>query len=181
GEPQIFHCNHYNRVLQLIIEDCHYIAREAILIRSAAEVSHRQLQGVFAEHPEWSVGECLQYAETLYRYCGFGDLALHEAFAATDAPLRIRERHSHYGAALRLNYGKRRWPGEFFDLGFAEGALKAAFGQEHDGHIDNNPDHPPLSMGGEYTDFVLRPVETSVLAVLSSAAPPSLPNQEAVP
>lgn len=26
-EPVVFHCNHYNRFLQLVVEDCHYIAK----------------------------------------------------------------------------------------------------------------------------------------------------------
>ena len=179
-EPVIFHCNHYNRFLQLIVEDCHYIDRESILINSAAEVSHRQLHQAFLEHPEWTVDTRLQYAETLYRYCGFGDLALHGVRQA-DNPIRIREQHSHYGAALRLNYGKRRWPGEFFDLGFAQGALKAALGQEYEGHIENPPDHPPLSFGGAYTDFVLQSSDDTAQAILPPATVPSLDWQSAVP
>lgn len=75
-EPVVFHCNHYNRFLQLVIEDCHYIDREPILVGSATEVSFRQLRTAFREHPEWSVANRLKYAESMYRFCGFGDLPL---------------------------------------------------------------------------------------------------------
>ncbi|MBN2680615.1 hypothetical protein HHS34_003030 [Acidithiobacillus montserratensis] len=30
-EPVVFHCNHYNRFLQLAIEDCHYHGRHHAL------------------------------------------------------------------------------------------------------------------------------------------------------
>ncbi|WP_031573943.1 hypothetical protein [Acidithiobacillus thiooxidans] len=113
-EPFVFHCNHYNRFLQLVIEDCHYIDREPILVKSATEVSFRQLQAAFREHPEWSMADRLQYAEDLYRFCGFGDLPLGTLPHSAEPELVLIENHSHYGAALRLNYGKRRWPGVAF-------------------------------------------------------------------
>ncbi len=45
-EPAVFHCNHYNRFLQLVVEDCHYIAQGPILQNSASEVAYRQLRGI---------------------------------------------------------------------------------------------------------------------------------------
>ena len=150
-EPVVFHCNHYNRFLQLVIEDCHYIDREPILVGSATEVSFRQLRAAFREHPEWSVANRLKYAESMYRFCGFGDLPLGALPHSGEPEFVLVENHSHYGAALRLNYGKRRWPGEHFDLGYAIGAISAIYGQSYGGKIDGDA----LSMGAETTRFHL--------------------------
>lgn len=154
-EPVIFHCNHYNRFLQLTVEDCHYIQRNPILACSAADVSRHQLQKAFADHPEWTVAERLQYAESIYRYCGFGDMALGVVDPNGGPELLVRERHSHYGSALRLNYGKRRWAGEFFDLGFAVGSMEAATGFPYAGNIADH-DPTPISLGGDETQILLR-------------------------
>ena len=76
GEPMVFHCNHYNRFLQLVVEDCHYIQHEPILQDSAAEIAHRQMSALFQEHPDWTTAQRLAAAGERYRYCGFGDLDL---------------------------------------------------------------------------------------------------------
>ena len=94
-EPVVFHCNHYNRFLQLVIEDCHYIQRDPILVQSAAEVSFRQLRSAFSEHPDWTPKERLHHAETLYRFCGFGDLPLGQLPEVPQPTFTLMERHSH--------------------------------------------------------------------------------------
>ena len=151
-EPVVFHCNHYNRFLQLAIEDCHYIDYRPILIDAATEVSFRQLQHVFRENPQWTIRERLAFAEANYRFCGFGDLPLSNLPDILEPEFTLVETHSHYGAALRLNYGKRRWPGEHFDLGYAIGALSAAYELPIMGHIGKTA----LSMGAETTHLHLR-------------------------
>ncbi|MFA7494984.1 MAG: hypothetical protein WCY67_01585 [Acidithiobacillus sp.] len=154
-EPVVFHCNHYNRFLQLAIEDCHYIQRDPILKQSAAEVSFRQLRTHFQQHPEWSVEQRLAYAESIYRFSGFGDMPL-ASFRLPENPetfFKIVEKHSHYGSALRLNYGQRRWAGEHFDLGFAIGALSAVYDRPFSGHIGNRAGDLALSRGDEQTEF----------------------------
>ncbi|XTI71701.1 hypothetical protein ACQAYK_08370 [Acidithiobacillus sp. AC3] len=155
GEPMVFHCNHYNRFLQLVVEDCHYIAHEPILQDSATEVIFRQLRGIFARHPEWGRKERTACAETLYRYCGFGDLALTHADQSKEEWVDVREAHSHYGSALRLNYGVRRSPGEYFDLGFAIGSLSAIQERPLQGAMQLSPE--PISKGGDATVFRIIP------------------------
>lgn len=177
GEPVVFHCNHYNRFLQLVVEDCHYIAQDPILRDSATEVVFRQMQGLFTRHPDWQMTERLGCAEALYRYCGFGDIQLSSGQEAADGAYLLREQHSHYGSALRLNYGTRRKPGEYFDLGFAIGALSAAHREALDGSIDTLH-APPISMGGSETRFsVVRrdengrfPLDTPALAQVALPA-----------
>lgn len=150
-EPVVFHCNHYNRFLQLVVEDCHYIDHHPILTDSAAEVSFRQLRQVFRENPAWSTAERLAFAESNYRFCGFGDLPLTSLSGHSESECTLVEKHSHYGAALRLNYGKRRWPGEHFDLGYAMGALSAVYDRPFAGKTSDTA----LSMGAETTEFQL--------------------------
>lgn len=155
NEPVIFHCNHYNRFLQLVVEDCHYIQRDPILKQSAAEVSFRQLQQHFKSCPDWSVEDRLAYAEAVYGFCGFGDLPL-ASFHLPENPenaFQIIEKNSHYGFALRLNYGKRRWAGEHFDLGFAIGALSAVYEAPFAGHLGNRLGDQSLSRGDEQTEL----------------------------
>ncbi|MCE5420317.1 MAG: hypothetical protein JJ713_05970 [Acidithiobacillus sp.] len=185
GEPMVFHCNHYNRFLQLVVEDCHYIQHEPILQDSAAEIAHRQMSALFRKHPDWTTAQRLAAASERYRYCGFGDLDLAPASGGlTPAPLRLSEQHSHYGCALRLNYGARRKPGEFFDLGFAVGAVAASLDTAIRGRIASRTGEEPISMGGTQSQFLLFPAEPPERFPLDTRqpAPAELPKgAEAVP
>jgi len=177
GEPVVFHCNHYNRFLQLVVEDCHYIAQIPILQDSASEVAYRQLRGMYNAHPEWQLAERIACAEELYRYCGFGDLDLGAAAQGMGQGVEIVERHSHYGSALRLNYGTRRKPGEYFDLGYAIGALAAVFAEPLQGSICTGSGYQPISLQGEQTIFQVAPRPTGESFPLATPAigEPSLP------
>jgi hypothetical protein len=191
GEPMVFHCNHYNRFLQLVVEDCHYIAQEPILQDSAAEIAYRQLHAIFSQHLHWSTAERLETAEALYRYCGFGDLDLQPASAGLgDTPASLTERHSHYGSALRLNYGKRRHPGEYFDLGYAIGAVAAATDAPVRGRVASREFDEAISMGGERTTLLLFrgegdnrfPLDTPTLSPAAlTAAAQQVPAREFAP
>lgn len=128
-QSMVFHCNHYNRTLQNTIEHCRHIDNKKILIHSAAEVTFLGLQNHFRKHPEMNRTERLEYAETLYSYCGFGLLPLRDSIkqAGGSSKFILSTNSSHYGRALALNFEKRRVAGEFFDLGFTIGALSAIF------------------------------------------------------
>ncbi len=161
GEPMVFHCNHYNRFLQLVVEDCHYIKREPILTQSAMDVARRQLTAHFINQPELSRAERLAYAQAVYQYCGFGNLPLAD-LPVSHHGYQLVESHSHYGQALRLNYGKRGWPGEFFDVGFAMGALAAVDNQAVTGKIFDDA----ISMGNTTTTLQLTPEQTPLSSSL---------------
>ncbi|MDE8347896.1 MAG: hypothetical protein POG74_00225 [Acidocella sp.] len=154
NEPVIFHCNHYNRVLQLVVEDCHYIKREPILINAAVEVSFRQMRAHFDANPGMNRAARLAYAEEFYRFCGFGNLPIAGIPPLPPEGVVIEEAFSHYGCALRLNYGKRRWAGDYFDLGFAVGVLAAVDGIAVTGQIDQAQS---ISMGAENSRFHVAP------------------------
>ena len=169
GESMVFHCNHYNRFLQLVIEDCHYIDFRKILIESAAEVAFRQLRSHFDENPECDRAKT---AEEIYRFCGFGNLPLESLPGEAPAEFLFSESSSHYGMALRLNYGKRSWPGEFFDLGFAIGACSAIYGIPYSGTMQGNA----ISLGGGNTGIrVFRDDCNAWLFDLPQVSMPELP------
>lgn len=179
GESMVFHCNHYNRFLQLVVEDCHYIDFQSILVGSAAEVAFRQLRQYFGLHPDLSVRERASAAASIYRFCGFGNLPLASLPDSPQDAFALVETSSHYGQALRLNYGKRSWPGEHFDLGFAIGASSAIYGIPYSGKLEGTT----LSLGGEGTKFYLQRSEKyRYLFDLPSASMPELPaGAEVVP
>lgn len=137
GQPMVFHCNHYNRTLQHTIENCRHIDNKRILIHAAAEVTFLGLQAHFRQYPAMKLEERLHYAETLYRFCGFGLLPLVSSVKAAvgQQEFDLSTHSSHYGRALALNFEKRRGAGEYFDLGFAIGALSAAFGEAFSGEL----------------------------------------------
>ena len=176
NEPMVFHCNHYNRFLQLVVEDCHYIKREPILTQSATDVARRQLTAHFTARPELTRAERLAYAQAVYQYCGFGQLPLAD-LPASQQGYQLVETHSHYGQALRLNYGKRGWPGEFFDLGYALGALAAVDNQNFGGKIFDEA----ISMGFEATTLHLTPTENALTPCSVIAQPPLPPEADRIP
>jgi hypothetical protein len=136
-QSMVFHCNHYNRTLQNTIEHCRHIDNRKILINSAAEITFLGLRNHFRKYPEMGREERLVYAENLYSFCGFGLLPMRESM--TQAPgaskFTLSTPSSHYGRALSLNFEKRRVAGEYFDLGFAIGALSAVFDRTFSGEL----------------------------------------------
>lgn len=151
GQPMVFHCNHYNRTLQNTIENCRHIDNKKILIHSAAEVTFLGLQAHFRQYPDMKLEQRLHYAETLYRFCGFGLLPLLATLkkAVGQNEFDLSTHSSHYGRALALNFEKRRGAGEYFDLGFAIGALSAAFGEAFSGELTQEA----ISLKGRQSTF----------------------------
>ena len=153
GQPMVFHCNHFNRTLQNTVENCRHIDNEGILIRSAAEVTFLGMREHFKAQPWLTLDEQLRYAERLYSYCGFGLLPLAEAVKSSSGAgdYSVNTHSSHYGRALALNFEKRRVAGEYFDLGFAIGALSAAFNRPFSGQLTKES----ISLKGNRTSFRL--------------------------
>ena len=151
GQPMVFHCNHYNRTLQNTIENCRHIDNKKILIHSAAEVTFLGLQAHFRQYPAMSLQDRLHYAETLYRFCGFGLLPLIASVKQSvgQNEFKLSTHSSHYGRALALNFEKRRGAGEYFDLGFTIGALSAAFGEAFSGELTPEA----ISLKGKQSTF----------------------------
>lgn len=151
GQPMVFHCNHYNRTLQNTIENCRHIDNKKVLVHAAAEVVFLGLQQHFREHPELKMDGRLSYAERLYSFCGFGLLPLLNTVkkAAGLTEFTLSTASSHYGNALSLNFEKRRGAGEYFDLGFAIGALSAVFGEAFSGELTKEA----ISLKGRQTTF----------------------------
>lgn len=151
NQPMVFHCNHYNRTLQNTIENCRHIDNKKILIHAAAEVTFLGLQAHFQQYPDMKLDERLHYAESLYRFCGFGLLPLLPTVkqAVGKNQFELSTHSSHYGRALGLNFEKRRGAGEYFDLGFAIGALSAAFGEAFSGELTPEA----ISLKGTHSKF----------------------------
>jgi hypothetical protein len=151
GQAMVFHCNHYNRTLQNTVENCRHVDNQHILIHAAAEVTFLGLQQHFNTYPEMKLEDRLRYAELLYSFCGFGLLPLvatvKKSVGQSEFPLSTSS--SHYGQALALNFEKRRGAGEYFDLGFAIGALSAAFGEAFSGELTKEA----ISLKGKQTTF----------------------------
>ncbi len=162
-QPMVFHCNHYNRTLQNTIENCRHIDNRKILIHSAAEVAFLGLRTHFRENPGMKLEDRLSYAEELYSFCGFGLLPLLNPVkqAVGQMEFELSTHSSHYGRALSLNFEKRRVAGEYFDLGFAIGALSAAFGEAFSGDttkeaisLKDNQSTFRIYVGGDEFDYL---------------------------
>lgn len=176
AQPMVFHCNHYNRTLQQTIENCRHIDSRSILIHAAAEVSFLGLKQHFLTHPELNITERLAYAEALYSYCGFGLLPLVATLKAAQgqSAFKLSTASSHYGQALALNFEKRRFAGEYFDLGFVIGTLMATFGFAVQGRLTNEAlslKHKQTTMeielGGEEFAYLFQ-LESGTTAYLSA-------------
>jgi len=169
-QPVVFHCNHYNRALQYTIQNAVYVKSEDILVRSAAEVSYLALKEHFMAHQEMMVSQKLDYAAAVFRVGGYGIMNL-SSLAQIDVAniTEVLVSSSHYGGALCLNFEPPIVPSEYFDLGFAIGALSAIYGRSFSGEIAADA----ISMGAETTLLRIR-VDDDQYADISNAAPQML-------
>ena len=175
-QPVVFHCNHYNRVLQYTIQNAVYVQAEDILVRSAAEVSYLALKTHFKTHPEMTVAQKLDYAAAVFCSGGYGMMDL-SSLASVDAAniTEVLVSSSHYGDALCLNFEPPIVPSEFFDLGYAIGALSVIYGRSFSGEIAVEA----ISMGAKTTTLRMR-VDDDQYADISNVAP-QMPERSVAP
>ncbi len=175
-QPVVFHCNHYNRVLQYTIQNAVYVQSEDILVRSAAEVSYLALNEHFKAYPGMSVAQKLDYASSVFRSGGYGIMAL-DALASVDVTEigEVLVPFSHYGDALCLNFEPPIVPSEFFDLGYAIGALSAIYDRSFSGEIADEA----ISMGADTTVLRIR-VDDQQYAEISKVQP-QMPERSVAP
>lgn len=181
GEPMVIHCNHYNRFLQMVVEGCQSVDGMGLQLEAAQEVVFRQLAGQFLIHPRSSPQERQHWTTALYAYCGFGHLDFGQLPETPPGEWMVRENHSHYANALRLNPGTRNLPGELFDLGYCTAALSAIYDTPYQGDIPLP--NAALSAGGSQTLFHLRqaPEVREFFCGLPRQSPDGLQAQNDIP
>lgn len=153
GQSMIFHCNHYNRTLQQVIEDADYLDLERILVKSASEVAFEQLIQAFKEKPELDFKGKLDFAAQLFKFCGFGIIDFSEF---NENGGKVIGKTSHYGLASKLNFGQRKKPAEYFDKGFILGAISAVRGSLSSSLFADDislTQDKSLSLGADYSEF----------------------------
>lgn len=126
GEPQIFHCHHYNNYLQrTLTEDVPYLDTTPILRGAAAEVAHHQLSNLFT--PEMDVAARQGLAEALFAWSGFGRVD----FSQLDAGGGVVESPgTHYSLTWEAKFGPSKTPVDYFASGWLAGALAAVHGKD---------------------------------------------------
>jgi predicted hydrocarbon binding protein len=122
GEPLVFHCHHYNCILQRTLLDPADIQMKQVLIDAAAEVVFNQLHQL-AKKGESGAQRLSEFSE-IFRVLGFGVLELNrisEKGGKASAPF------SHYGLGFLSKWGRQESPACYFNSGFIEAAAAAAF------------------------------------------------------
>lgn len=128
GQPMVFHCHHYNVVLQRTIEDPAYIDGKSLLVNAAEEVAFAQMRECFDQKPDRTLPqERLGIAARLFRDCGFGLIGFDRV--DLDGGIVIAP-FSHYAMGWKAKHGLRKTPACFFVCGFIAGAMEAAFDLE---------------------------------------------------
>ncbi len=123
-EPVIFHCHHYNAVLQQSIEDAGAILDTATLLRDgAASPAYSQMSRLFDGQP---FAERLAFAAGYFARSGFGLLDL-SAPSVSGGTVRLKNSHYALGFNSRKDTGQRTRPACYFAAGYIEAVLAAAF------------------------------------------------------
>ena len=127
-EPMIFHCHHYNTVLQATLEDTRdYIDIYPILVDSAQEIVYSQLTAYFAEANLTDFTDRKGAVEDFFAFCGYGKFALDNL---TPYGGKIIAEADHYSYGWKVKFGLRadNLPMvSFFTCGFLAGATDAIF------------------------------------------------------
>jgi len=152
-ETLIFHCHHYNTYLQTVIEDAAgYLDVYPVLVDSAQEIVHHQLQQVFKDG-NLSVEDKKKAVEDYYRFNGFGKLDL---TSLDESGGVIKTKSDHYAQGWLGRYGARAadLPGvSFFSRGFIAGALEVIFNKPL-GYFECSQESC-IAKGDEYSTFTV--------------------------
>lgn len=154
GEPAIFHCHHYNVVLQQSIEDAGSALPTADILKDGGTiVTHAQLAPAFAGQP---ADACLAFATEHFGKCGFGRLDL-SGLTADGGRVELTNSHYALGFRARNVYGERRTAADFFACGFIEGVAAAAFGAPAGAYVAREVESA-LATGGDTTTIEVETV-----------------------
>jgi hypothetical protein len=128
GESLVFHCHHYNCILQKTIEDAKVIDGKGIQVNTAREVAYRQFTKAFKDHTDLKTpAQRLAFAATLFQVAGFGKVDFKGAKATGGI---VKTPTSHYAKGWIAKWGKRDTPMCHFNAGWIAGAVAAAFDKE---------------------------------------------------
>ncbi len=117
GEPQVFHCHHYNCFLQKSVLDLSaLVPAESLLTRPAAEVAYSQFQRLKSS---------AEQIEELFRTLGYG---LVELGTLGPAGGSVTMRSSHYAMGWLSKFGRSDRTHCHFAAGFVEAAARHLFG-----------------------------------------------------
>lgn len=127
-EPMIFHCHHYNTVLQATLEDTRdYIDIYPVLVDSAQEIVYSQLKEFFIEANLTDFSERKAAVEDFFAFCGYGKFSIDNL---TPYGGKIIAETDHYSYGWKVKFGLRpdNMPMvSFFTRGFLAGATDAIF------------------------------------------------------
>ncbi len=125
SQPMIFHCHHYNSFLQQTIRDASYIDSRPFLIGAAEEVGFGQLSNIFRDLNIGEVEERKQWAEYVYKTCGFGRLDL-DGLGESGGHVQAPSSHYVWGWRARQTRPSAE-PICYFTSGWLCGALSAIY------------------------------------------------------
>lgn len=163
SESVVLHCNHYNRTLQQTIEDAEFADPAHMLSECAWETVLLKLQREYGSGHGIEAASTLSVASEIFSHCGFGTID----FSAVSAQGgEVVQPSSHYGMAVKLNYGERKEPGEHFDRGFIRAALGCAFGVDFDVTQIKS-----ISLGDSECRYKVKPNGNSLTLVQPQALP----------
>ena len=127
-EPMIFHCHHYNTVLQATLEDTRdYIDIYPVLVDSAQEIVYSQLIAFFAESHLTDFSERKEAVEDFFAFCGYGKFSL-DGLSPFGGKIIAQTDHYSYGWKVKFGLRPDNLPMvSFFTRGFLAGATDAIF------------------------------------------------------
>lgn len=125
GQRIVFHCHHYNVVLQRSIDEMLGDRAATVQVDAAAESAHRMLADVLAKAgSQWS--DKLRAAEHVFSSNGFGRADVSGLDAKQGGVVLLPT--SHYAVGWRSKFGEAAAPVCHFATGYWRGAFAAMLG-----------------------------------------------------